>query len=372
MARVTGIAMLAIVVSTLSGALATAQDCAAFQSSGGSGSWEWSCSGNEPYQTVFFTGNGNASLTIECAFNAWRVGPGPSEYMALTTTHTCGQAGAGEPPVCWDPIFGPVNRGWDGSNVQADMYGATMGWNGQDCTLETVAHTYAQLYHTGCDNGFCCSLETQCTAVGEWMPGCKCQLSPIVIDLDSQGVQLTDRARGVNFDLNRDGRRERLAWTRGDREDAFLVWDRNENGRIDDGGELFGSVTDQPPIDRPNGFNALSVLDENLDGIIDSRDSRFSELRLWVDRDHDGWSRPGELYRLHAKGVRGLYLDYRESRREDRFGNVFRYWARVQRDNAMTPPTWAVDVFLIGGVSESGRGPGAATSCVRPRALAAK
>jgi len=80
--------------------------------------------------------------------------------------------------------------------------------------------------------------------------GCPC--SPVVIDLRGNGIELSSAEDGVTFDLNRDGVRELLSWTRPRSDDAWLALDRNRNGLIDDGTELFGNYTMQPPNTYPN------------------------------------------------------------------------------------------------------------------------
>jgi hypothetical protein len=175
---------------------------------------------------------------------------------------------------------------------------------------------------------------------GRWL-GSNCELPncPLIIDTARDGYRLTSVENGVRFDLNADGVPEKVAWTRADSDDAFLVMDRNGNGQIDDGTELFGNFTpaypNNPEITTPNGFEALKFTEGPayglalVDGTIDRRDAVFARLFLWRDLNHNGLSEKEELEPLRRSGVMAIETDYRKSRKVDRFGNEFRQRANV-------------------------------------------
>lgn len=139
---------------------------------------------------------------------------------------------------------------------------------------------------------------------------------PLVIDLDGDGINFILLEEGVNFDLDNNGFNEKTAWISG--EDGFLVLDRNGNGVVDNGSELFGDQVINPD-DTNNGtfktgFEALAYYDEdtdgNSDGKIDKNDIIFNELKVWIDADEDGQTDEGELVTLENAGVISISLDY--------------------------------------------------------------
>ena len=116
---------------------------------------------------------------------------------------------------------------------------------------------------------------------------------PLIIDLDEiRGVQLTDVENGVHFDLDKNGFAEKTAWT--EENDGFLALDRNGNGIIDDGSELFSDyVIKKDGTRAANGFDALKDFDDNVndktgdigDGVIDEEDSHFKDLLVATSKN---------------------------------------------------------------------------------------
>jgi hypothetical protein len=173
--------------------------------------------------------------------------------------------------------------------------------------------------------------------------------SPIIIDTAGEGFHLTSAKDGVVFDLLGDGSPLlRWAWTAVGSRNAFLALDRNDDNKIESGKELFGNFTPQSDCaaGQKNGFRALAEYDlpengGNGDGVIDARDAVFEHLRLWIDKNHDGVSQPGELYKLPVLGVTSLGLEYTETSTRDQFGNWFRFKGQVNPEGQ--PATERVD-----------------------------
>lgn len=131
------------------------------------------------------------------------------------------------------------------------------------------------------------------------------EYSPIVIDLSNDGINSHALNYTINFDLDNNGFKEATGWVSGD--DALLAIDKNNNGIIDNGSELFGnkSISDSAfsytNSSLNNGFETLKSYDSNNDGIIDSQDAEFDKLLLWQDKNSNGISETDELIKLSDK-----------------------------------------------------------------------
>jgi len=180
------------------------------------------------------------------------------------------------------------------------------------------------------------------------------ECSPILINMADRAVLLT--SPDVLFDIKGLGQAQLFGWTQANSEVAFLVLDRNGNGTIDTGREMFGNYT---PLgsglagpQAKDGYQALAWFDDpanggNGDGRVSAGDRVFSELRLWFDRNHNGYSESEELVPLGTAGVLSIDLATHEANRRDAFGNVYRLRSDVYVQRAgRSIRTESFDVFL--------------------------
>ena len=144
--------------------------------------------------------------------------------------------------------------------------------------------------------------------------------TPIVLDLNGNGISTQSINNGVKFDIFGVGKDVNTGWVSGG--DGLLVMDRNHDGSVSGGGELFGVGTTLANGQRAgNGYLALGELDSNSDGVINADDANFADLMVWVDGDSDGTSQAPELHSLSSLGITQLDLTAQKSSLEDN-GNM--------------------------------------------------
>jgi hypothetical protein len=126
---------------------------------------------------------------------------------------------------------------------------------------------------------------------------------PLVLDLNGNGLELTDvtKNEGVIFDITGDGSKEVVSWVAPS--DGFLAYDKNGNGIIDNGKELFGDQNG-----ARNGFEELAKYDTDSNGLIDHNDLVFNSLSVWQDHNRDGVTDEGELRSMDEAGIRAIGL----------------------------------------------------------------
>lgn len=185
------------------------------------------------------------------------------------------------------------------------------------------------------------SIET----VKQQVDSAKSTSSPIVLDLNSNGIDTTGVKEGAYFDHASDGFAEQTGWI--NPSDALLVRDLNNNGYIDNGSELFGNETFINGVKAANGFEALKALDSNHDSQITNQDTDFGSLKLWIDTNGDGFSQNNELHTLAEEGVVSISTSYQNSTFVDGNGNAHRQvgsYTQADGTQAIAKDIWfAVD-----------------------------
>lgn len=163
------------------------------------------------------------------------------------------------------------------------------------------------------------------------------QVDPIIFDLDGDGVELTGLDEGVEFDMLADGTPVKTSFVKDD--DAFLVLDRNSNGKIDDGSELFGTQNG-----AENGFEELRKYDDNEDGVINSEDMVYDRLGLWRDLNLDGVSQLHEIKSLEYYNIEEIALKYKDENFYTRHEDILAQHSNYIRSDDSTG--YAADALL--------------------------
>ncbi|MBD2784886.1 hypothetical protein ID858_03015 [Xenorhabdus sp. DI] len=167
--------------------------------------------------------------------------------------------------------------------------------------------------------------------------------TPLVIDLTGDGITTITENSNIFFDHDNDGIIESSGWIESN--SAFLVWDKNKDGKINNGTELFGNNSIlKNGTKADNGFAALADLDDNNDGIFDQSDSLWNSLELWIDYNRDAITDSGELHKLSESGISSINLAYKENGFKDINGNVHELESTVNWNNGNV--TKIVDVYF--------------------------
>jgi|694.fasta_scaffold01069_41 Ca2+-binding RTX toxin-like protein len=169
---------------------------------------------------------------------------------------------------------------------------------------------------------------------------------PLIVDLDGDGIETLTLEAGIYFDHDGNGFAERTGWV--SPRDGLLAWDRNGNGLIDAGAELFGNNTlDKYGAMAANGFEALAALDANQDGVINLRDAIWEKLGIWQDRNSNAKLESGEWFSMAGAGISKLLLQYQNSDAFDQQGNQHRQFGSYQtsrgEDRAVTDVWFRID-----------------------------
>ncbi|HDG1684016.1 TPA: hypothetical protein PFE14_004521, partial [Kluyvera ascorbata] len=152
--------------------------------------------------------------------------------------------------------------------------------------------------------------------------------SPIILDLDRDGIETLAKQAGIFFDHDGNHFAENTGWVSAD--DGLLVLDKDSNGKIDSGNELFGNntVLSNGSL-AANGYEALQELDTNGDGTLNSRDEAWQQLQVWQDRNGNARVDDGELMSLSEAGIAAIDTDYKNSTWVDKQGNAHKQTGEV-------------------------------------------
>jgi len=140
---------------------------------------------------------------------------------------------------------------------------------------------------------------------------CGGYFSPLVLAFDDEQAPNANKSSSFVLDKNFQPKNSKISWPTFNREMYFLALDKNKNGVVDNGDELFGDIGGYK-----NGFESLASHDLNKDGVIDAKDEVFSQLTLWKDSDHNGVCKKSEVRSLASMGVKSINLSYKNDVRQ--------------------------------------------------------
>ena len=288
---------------------------------------------------------GEDGLLYDCNWDS-------SERVALMVAHELGHYLGLRESHCTGSIMGNWSISWsqNGNSRVATYLAAGHAIRDYECQKAdevSISPTESDYEEQQCFSDPNCDPYAPCWST----PGCTC---PILLDLDQDNFRLASATQPVYFDIDADGAVELITWTRASAKDAFLCWDRNGNGRIDNGSELFGNSTELADDSiAPFGFIALAELDGlsrggNLDGFVSPEDQIYSSLCVWTDLDHDGETDEFELQGLEEAGILKIGVDWATRSVQDRSGNLFLYHGEAILDIDGKPTKIkTVDVFFV-------------------------
>ena len=244
---------------------------------------------------VLSLGGANASTMLAYAFNSTTGGSGTTSSTGKVQMVVLGNTG----DVL--NLQGLANDGITGTGVNAGIFGNSNlagSWSYKgDVVLGGV--TYKVYDHS----------TTQAQVLVKSTVGTvTLSTSPLMLDLNGDGVHTSSLADGVKFDSDGTGQMTFTGWSDG--KDGFLVLDLNSDGTINNGTEMFGNSTKlaDGQTKAKDGFEALRQYDLNHDNLIDANDAVFANLKIWVDANKDGVSQSEELHGLADIGVHAMKL----------------------------------------------------------------
>lgn len=183
---------------------------------------------------------------------------------------------------------GPVSKGW-GLEYQRDVYYS-------ETEAMSFSSTGTVVTSDGKNIQFDVQLNMSRSFVSESHLSIKAgdaMVDPLVINFGQPSQMLTKNK--FSFDLDLDGKNDQISFTQAG--SGFLAYDKNGDGTINDGSELFGPKTG-------NGFLELAAFDTDGNNWIDENDPIFDKLQIWT-KDETG---ADQLFAIGKKGIGAIYL----------------------------------------------------------------